>query len=226
MRRWLTTASVVGVTIGVPALVLQRWFADTRLEAILFVVGWLVIVGVGVGVIVWRRPSLRRPALVSFAGIVVAMVAVGYWTGFRDVVVNEDVAMATVRASGEERETRLAGQDAADKPTRARGPVELARARFYGADGHAGTGTATVVQRDGERVVTFTEFDVDPGVDVDVYLTISPEDVSDRVELGNLKGNVGDQQYAIPADADLRRYSNVILWCKPFTVRIAVAEFS
>ena len=61
---------------------------------------------------------------------------------------------------------------------------------------------------------------------MDVYLTPSADDVSDRVELGGLKGNVGDQQYAIPADADLRRYSNVILWCKPFTVRIAVANLN
>ena len=39
--------------------------------------------------------------------------------------------------------------------------------------------------------MTFTEFDVDPGVDVDVYLVPGDgSDVSDRVELGNLKGNV------------------------------------
>lgn len=48
----------------------------------------------------------------------------------------------------------------------------------------------------------------------------------DRVELGGLKGNVGDQEYAIPADADLRRYDTVVLYCTPFTVRIAVAPLS
>jgi hypothetical protein len=48
-------------------------------------------------------------------------------------------------------------------------------------------------------------------------------DVSDRVELGNLKGNVGDQHYDIPAEANLNRYGTVVLWCNPFTVRIAVA---
>ena len=75
--------------------------------------------------------------------------------------------------------------------------------------------------------MTFTRFDVDPGVDVDVYLVPGDgTDVSDRVELGNLKGNVGDQQYEIPADADLNRYGTVVLWCKPFTVRIAVAPLN
>ena len=75
-------------------------------------------------------------------------------------------------------------------------------------------------------MLTFTDFDVDPGVEVEVYLTPGTDSVDDRVELGGLKGNVGDQQYEIPADADLRRYDTVILWCTPFTVRIAVAPLA
>ncbi len=35
---------------------------------------------------------------------------------------------------------------------------------------------------------------------------------------------MGDQQYEIPADADLKRYGTVVLYCTPFTVRIAVAD--
>ena len=42
----------------------------------------------------------------------------------------------------------------------------------------------------------------------------------------SLKGNVGDQQYEIPADANLNHYGTVVLYCTPFTVRIAVAELS
>jgi hypothetical protein len=89
----------------------------------------------------------------------------------------------------------------------------------------SGSGVATVVQQPGgRRLLTFSRFDVDPGVDVDVYLVPADgSDVSDRVELGSLKGNVGDQQYEIPAEADLNRYATVVLWCNPFTVRIAVA---
>ena len=81
-----------------------------------------------------------------------------------------------------------------------------------------------VEQPSGERLLTFTEFDVDPGVDVDVFLSADPGGIDDAVELGDLKGNVGDQQYAVPEHVDLREHSNVILWCNPFTVRIAVAE--
>jgi hypothetical protein len=105
--------------------------------------------------------------------------------------------------------------------------VSLAAGEFVGRDGHAGSGTAEVVQApDGARTLTFTDFDVDPGVEVEVYLTPDVGSVDDRVELGGLKGNVGDQQYEIPPGADLKRYDAVVLWCTPFTVRIATAELS
>jgi hypothetical protein len=98
---------------------------------------------------------------------------------------------------------------------------------FTGQDGHAGMGTAEVVRDpDGDRTLTFSEFDVDPGVDVDVYLAPSVEGIDDGIQLGGLKGNVGDQQYEIPADADLREHDSVVLWCTPFTVRIATAELT
>ncbi len=103
--------------------------------------------------------------------------------------------------------------------------MSLAAGSFTGQDGHAGSGKAEVIEAPGgERSLVFTEFDVDPGVDVEVYLTPDDSAVDDRVELGGLKGNVGDQQYGIPAGTDLSRYDSVVLWCTPFTVRIATSE--
>jgi hypothetical protein len=203
--------AAVGAVVGIPALVLQRWVAETRFAAIALVLAWFAIVGIGLVAYARRRPELRRPVLGAFAAILAGTVAIGYATGFRDMVVHEDVAMA------EPQDARGGARPA--------GPVELARGDFTGEDGHAGTGTATAIEQpSGERVLTFTEFDVDPGVDVDVYLSASPDGIEDAVKVDDLKGNVGDQQYEIPAGTDLRTYSNVILWCHPFTVRIAVAE--
>ena len=134
--------------------------------------------------------------------------------------------MAASRPPAAERESGLRRR-AAPARRRRRGRSSSRAARSPAPTGTPGTGTATVVERPAaQRVLTFTEFDVDPGVDVDVFLSASPEDIDDRIELGDLKGNVGDQQYEIPADADLRSYSNVVLWCNPFTVRIAVAELA
>jgi hypothetical protein len=232
MRRYFLSAIAVGALLGIPMLVLQRWVAETRLAAIALVIAWMVLVGIGLAIYVRRRRTLRAPILGAWLAIVAGTIAVGYLTGFRDVRVDEDVALAATRAHGVERERALAAETAewssragARTPPAASKPVELARGEFIGADGHAGTGTATVVERPGgQRLLTFTEFDVDPGIDVDVFLTASPGDVSDRIELGDLKGNIGDQQYEIPASADLGEYPYVILWCNPFTVRIAMAE--
>lgn len=140
---------------------------------------------------------------------------------------NEDVAVAATEASGSEREAGLASQEegeaaAAPPPAEA---MSLATAELAGADGHAGSGTAEVIEEpSGERVLTLTDLDVDPGPDVDVLLSASPENIDDAVNLGGLKGSSGNQEYAIPGDTDLRGYPNVVLWCNPFTVRIAVAE--
>ena len=236
-RRALFVALAVGAVIGIPMAILQRYIATTRGGAILLVLAWFAISGIGLFLYFRRRPG-SLIAAATYAAVLLGTVAIGYWTGFRDTVVDEDVVVASARASAAERDRALAeatspdaagssanGSRGGDRPSE-RAPVELARGEFAGADGHAGSGTASVVgQPSGDRLLTFTEFDVDPGVDVDVYLVPGDgSDVSDRVDLGNLKGNVGDQQYEIPADADLNRYGTVVLWCKPFTVRIAVAE--
>ena len=79
----------------------------------------------------------------------------------------------------------------------------------------------------GGRVVTFSEFDVDPGAgDLRVYLhegKSDSDDLGDFVEIAKLKGNKGDQQYEIPAEVDLERYNSVVIWCVPFSTRIAQA---
>ena len=232
VRRQLVAALAVAVLLGIPSLILQRYVASTRGAAIGLVVAWFVVVGIGV--LAWsrRHRDLRLAAGATYAVILLATVGVGYWTGFRDVVVDEDIVVASARASSDDLKRALAGQASGGAsrggaaPAGARGPTELATGEFEEADGHAGTGTAAVIQQpSGERLLTFSDFEVDPGVDVDVFLVPGDgSEVSDRIELGNLKGNVGNQQYEIPAEADLNRYGTVVLWCNPFTVRIAVAR--
>jgi len=223
LKAALVTASV----LGAGSLVLQRWVASTRGAAIALVVAWFVIVAVAALVWLRDRPELRRPVLGTLAAVALATIAVGYWTGFRDREVDEDVIVATAEAdmaTDAKADEKPSGKEA-EKPKEPAGPVSLAAGTFTGQDGHAGTGRAEVIEAPGgERSLVFTEFDVDPGVDIEVYLTPDTSSVDDRVELGGLKGNVGDQQYAIPADADLSRYDSVVLWCTPFTVRIATAD--
>jgi hypothetical protein len=68
---------------------------------------------------------------------------------------------------------------------------------------------------------------------VNVYL-VAANDASDSdtvkkarfVELGSLKGNVGDQDYDIPADLELAKYRAVTIWCKRFSVNFATASLT
>jgi hypothetical protein len=235
-RERLVPALVVAGTLGIGMLALQRWVAETKFAAIVLVGIWFVLVGAAAFVFATRRPDLRLPVLGTFAGIFFATVAIGYFTGFRDTKVDEDIVVASAEASESERDAGLAaggGPQDAEGPTKNKAepepakPVSLASGQFAGADGHAGTGTATYIREpDGGRIVTFTGFDVDPGAKSVVWLTQDETKLEDRIDLGGLKGNVGDQQYEIPDDIDLSKYDTVVVYCTPFTVRIAVAPLS
>jgi hypothetical protein len=106
------------------------------------------------------------------------------------------------------------------------------RAAFRSLE-HRTTGEAVVLTlADGTRVLRFEGFETSNGPDLRVYLSAGSDDSSfgreygeDHVELGVLKGNVGDQNYNIPAGTDLSRYRNAVVWCKRFGVGFGVATF-
>jgi hypothetical protein len=132
-------------------------------------------------------------------------------------------------AAGRERRS---ARDRRENAARAR-DVEVASGSFEGVSGHSGTGRAAVIElAEGGRVITFSDFEVDPGAggqDLRVWLSAgSPESDSaatdDYVEIAPLRGESGNQQYDVPKRVDLERYSTVVVWCVPFTTRIAQAE--
>jgi len=45
----------------------------------------------------------------------------------------------------------------------------------------------------------------------------------DYVELDNLKGNKGNQNYELSADIDITAYQSVVIYCKPFHVVFSTA---
>ncbi|HMA47620.1 MAG TPA: DM13 domain-containing protein [Frankiaceae bacterium] len=113
------------------------------------------------------------------------------------------------------------------------GAAVVARGSFHGV-AHATRGTATAVRRaDGSRYLRLADFATSNGPDVQLYLVAAPDASDDRtvtesgfVSLGALKGNLGDQNYEIPAAVDLGRFRAVTVWCRRFAVNFATAPLS
>ena len=109
-------------------------------------------------------------------------------------------------------------------------PVKLAGGRFH-TNAHKTDGLATIYRLpDGRRVLRLTEFATSNGPDVRVYLVaagdVQSEDAAKQagfVDLGALKGNIGDQNYDVPAGLDLSQYRAVSIWCRRFSVNFGAA---
>jgi len=109
-------------------------------------------------------------------------------------------------------------------------PVMLASGMFH-TNAHETKGSASIYRLgDGSLTLRLTGFETSNGPDVRVYL-VAADDVNDDetvtkngfVEVGALKGNVGDQNYVIPAGTDLDRYRSVTIWCRRFGVNFGTA---
>ena len=114
-------------------------------------------------------------------------------------------------------------------------PVKLLEGGFIDGDlFHQGDGTATVYDLgDGSRVLRFEDFEVTNGPDLRVLVTPHPNPFNHDAlaeagytELGQLKGNIGNQNYDIPPEVDTGSIGSVIIYCKPFAVIFSVATLS
>jgi hypothetical protein len=115
--------------------------------------------------------------------------------------------------------------------TQASDPQEVARGTFMDADNfHRGEGHALVFAQGDQQVLRFEDFRVTNGPDLHVLLVEnidgrSQDNLGNYLDLGQLKGNVGDQNYIIPEGTDLSQYAGVMIYCVPFHVTFATAEF-
>lgn len=181
------------------------------------VLGWFGAVGAGALVASRRWPGLRSTLFATFGAACVVALVGGYWTSVRDEVVNETVVTGVV-----------APPTAAGAPPAA--PVNLIEAQGgFSSLAHDTSGTARIVKlAEGGHVLTLTDLETDNGPDLRVYLVAggSGGDVSDNVDLGALKGNIGNQQYTIPDGTDTSRYRSVVVWCRAFSVAFGRADLT
>jgi len=101
--------------------------------------------------------------------------------------------------------------------------------KFHGKV-HSTEGRATIYEQSGGKfVLRLTNFKTSNGPDVHVILVAiknADDDVksdTERIELGKLKGNEGDQNYQIPAGTDLSKFRTVSIYCERFNANFGVA---
>ncbi|MDX1379387.1 MAG: DM13 domain-containing protein [Anaerolineales bacterium] len=162
--------------------------------------------------------------------------------GFDYVLDNGQVDMESVMAMPQEQRSSMKSEimsAAAAAPDRqasesmaTEAPRVVARGEFVDADLiHKGSGHATLYELpDGEHLVRLEDFRTTNGPALVVYLArhpspMSADDVSTRgfVSLGPLKGNVGNQNYPVPADIDITEFNSVVIWCELFDVLFSPA---
>ena len=191
---------------------------------------------------------MRKRNILIIAGVVILIPALGvaWWLLsplFLSQTVDEAFPMAagavvptgmTMAQAEEQMTAAAAGNDppmAESMP--AAGPVAIASGQFRDVDSfHRGQGTATIYRNaDGSHLLRFEDFRVTNGPDLRVLLAAAADPQSRQelqaggyVELAELKGNIGSQNYAIPEDIDpAAAGGSVIIYCRPFQVIFSVA---
>jgi hypothetical protein len=154
------------------------------------------------------------------AGAVVAVLA---WYAFRPelLFVNKSVS-----------ESFPVTSVVANTSDAAAAPRQLATGQFKGY-AHETQGTASIFEIEGKRVLRLTNFMTSNGPDVHVYLVAAPDVMDDAtvkkagfIDLGSMKGNIGDQNYDVPANVDLSKYRAVTIWCNRFSVNFGTAPLT
>ncbi len=107
-------------------------------------------------------------------------------------------------------------------PVAATAPGQAAPASAAAPPGLAGGG----------RILRLENLATSNGPDLRVYLSTTPASADwhgydrDYVDLGALKGNLGNQNYTLPDSLDITRYRSAVIWCRQFKVGFAVAPLN
>lgn len=97
---------------------------------------------------------------------------------------------------------------------------------FVDADSfHKTSGNVKIIGLDGDRYLRLEDFKTTNGPDLKVYLS-KDLDAGEFISLGDLKGNIGNQNYEINEEINFEEYDNVLIWCEDFSVLFGSAEIN
>ena len=172
--------------------------------------------------------ALRRRTWISLvAAVLVVLAAVTLiWFQPQKLFYDDRVDEALPSVAAEE----TAAPSGSLAPSAPAGPVELASGTFVSRE-HETVGTARVLRLpDGRGIVRFEGFATSNGPALVVWLSRNAgggdDDAfdDDYVDLGPLKGNIGDQNYVVPEGVDPAAYTSVVVWCDRFDVSFGAAD--
>jgi hypothetical protein len=188
-----------------------------------------------------KRVWIIAASVISAVALAAGLALFKPWLLFVDVRVDEQLptAAAPVESTPPAGSKAPAPSKAPTNSASSQGParpVQLAQGTLISHE-HATTGSVRIIrQPDGSRLLTLENLDTSNGPDVHVWL--SAADVvegtagwftagsADYYDLGLIKGNQGNQVYAIPAEVDLSKYRSVDLWCVQFSVSFGAAQLT
>ncbi|GAB3960750.1 DM13 domain-containing protein [Streptomyces sparsus] len=186
----------------------------------------------------------RKPMILGVLAVGLVCVAIGLylfqpWRLWTDRTVDEALPGSAPSAQQSDAPSAAEGADGTDgseQPPTPAGPTTLATGDFITHE-HATTGSVRIVELpDGSQVLRIENLDTSNGPDLKVWVTdaeVKPGrdgwgvfDDGAYLDLGELKGNKGSQNYALPSDADLDAYSSVSIWCDRFDVSFGAATLT
>lgn len=169
-----------------------------------------------------QRIPRRMRVLGAVGGVALAA---GAWWAFRPELLFVDARVSEAFPAA----ATSASAGGAAVPSAPSGAKVLSSGTFTGY-AHETAGTATVYEVDGKRVLRLSDFRTANGPDVKITVVAAADAKDDAtvkragyVNVAPMKGNVGDQNYELPADLDLSKYRTVVIWCERFAVNFGAA---
>ncbi|MET0492743.1 MAG: DM13 domain-containing protein [Actinoplanes sp.] len=181
----------------------------------------------------FHRPLIRVAAVILVLVAGAGLYWFQPWKLVSDQAVNETLAVVPAPPSAATPSAAAPEKSGSAAPAR---PAVVRQGEFISHE-HDTSGLARVIRHpDGSYALELVGLDTSNGPDLRVWLSDQPVragtkgwrvfDDGDWAELGRLKGNKGDQSYAIPAGTDLTRLDSVAIWCKRFAVSFGAADLT
>lgn len=181
------------------------------------------------------RPLLRRPIFLIVTATVLALTAIALWAFqpwklFTSSRVDEALPSAPAVSATVLPTVTSALSTVPSATTQPATPMLLRRGTFVSQE-HQTSGTASIIQlADGSRILRLEKLASSDGPDLHVWLTDQDAggswhkyDDGRYIQLGKLKATHGNQNYVIPANADLAGLRSAVIWCDRFNVAFGSA---